>query len=128
MITETISHYRVLSQIGGTGAGAVYAAEDIDSGRRVAIKFLPPDKHFDWATLERDIRTISALGQPNICAIYEAGQSEGQSFVAMELLEGETLKRKLTGQPLDTDAVLAAGLQIADALDAAHGRGILHQD
>ncbi len=128
MITETISHYRVLSQIGGTGPGAVYAAEDIDSGRRVAIKFLPPDKNVDWATLEREIRTITALKHPNICTIYEAVQSEGQNFVAMELLEGETLKRKLTGQPLDTETVLAVGQQIADALDAAHGRGILHRD
>ena len=85
-------------------------------------------KNVDWATLEREIRTISALKHPNICTIYEAVQSEGQNFVAMELLEGETLKRKLTGQPLDTEAVLAVGLQIADALDAAHGRGILHRD
>ncbi len=128
MITETISHYRVLSQIGGTGPGAVYAAEDIDSGRRVAIKFLPPEKPIEWAALERDIQTISALKNPNICTIYEAVQSEGQNFVAMELLEGETLKHKLSGQPHDTEAVLAVGLQIADALDAAHGRGILHRD
>jgi tetratricopeptide (TPR) repeat protein len=128
MITETISHYRVLSQIGGTGPGAVYAAEDIDSGRRVAIKFLAPDKDVDWEALERDLRMISALKHPNICMIYEAVQSEGQNFVAMELLEGETLKHKLTGQPLDTETVLAVGQQIADALDAAHGRGILHRD
>ena len=128
MITETISHYRVLSQIGGTGPGAVYAAEDIDSGRRVAIKFLAPDKNVDWEALERDLRMISALKHPNICMIYEAVQSEGQNFVAMELLEGETLKHKLTGQPLDTETVLAVGQQIADALDAAHGRGILHRD
>ncbi|HZS96507.1 MAG TPA: protein kinase [Terriglobales bacterium] len=128
MITETISHYRVLSQIGGPGPGVVYAAEDIDSGRRVAIKFLPPDKDVDWAALERDIQTISALKHPNICAIYEAVQSDGQNFVAMELLEGETLKHKLTGQPLYTENVLAVCQQIADALDAAHGRGILHRD
>ena len=128
MISETISHYRVLSQIGGTGPGAVYAAEDIDSGRRVAIKFLAPDKDVDWEALERDLRMISALKHPNICVIYEAVQSEGQNFVAMELLEGETLKHKLTGQPLDTETVLAVGQQIADALDAAHGRGILHRD
>ncbi len=128
MITETISHYRVLAQIGGTGPGAVYAAEDIDSGRRVAIKFLAPDKDVDWEALERDLRMISALKHPNICVIYEAVQSEGQNFVAMELLEGETLKHKLTGQPLDTETVLAVGQQIADALDAAHGRGILHRD
>ena len=128
MISETISHYRVLSQIGGTGPGAVYAAEDIDSGRRVAIKFLAPDKNVDWEALERDLRMISALKHPNICMIYEAVQSEGQNFVAMESLEGETLKHKLTGQPLDTETVLAVGQQIADALDAAHGRGILHRD
>ena len=128
MITETISHYRVLSQIGGTGPGAVYAAEDIDSGKRVAIKFLPPDPPVERAALERDIRAISALEHPNICAIYEVGQSEGQTFVAMELLEGETLKRRLTGQPLDTEVILAVGQQVANALDAALGRGVLHRD
>jgi tetratricopeptide (TPR) repeat protein len=128
MITESISHYRVLSQIGGTGPGAVYAAEDIDSGRRVAIKFLPPDRPGDFAALERDIQAVSALGHPNICRIYEADQSEGQRFVAMELFEGETLKHKLAGQPLDNEAVLEIGLQICGALDAAHSHGILHRD
>jgi eukaryotic-like serine/threonine-protein kinase len=128
MITETISHYRVLSQLGGTGADAVYAAEDLDSKRQVAVKFLAPELHTDIAVLERDIQTIAALHHPNICAIYEAGQSDGQTFVAMELLDGETLKRKLNGQPLDTEWVLAIGMQVADALDAAHGRGVLHRN
>ena len=128
MITESISHYRVLSQIGGTGPGAVYAAEDIDSGRRVAIKFLAPEKRVDLALLERDLQAMSELGHANICKIHEAGQSEGQNFVAMELLEGETLKHKLTGQPFDNDEVLAIGIEIAEALAAAHSRGILHRD
>ncbi|HST10202.1 MAG TPA: protein kinase [Terriglobales bacterium] len=128
MITETISHYRVLSQLGGAGAGAVYAAEDLDSKRQVAVKFLAPEPRTDFAVLERDIQTVAALHHPNICAIYEAGQSDGQTFVVMELLEGETLKRKLTGQPLDTELVLAIGIQVADALDAAHGRGVLHRN
>ena len=128
MITETISHYRVLSQLGGSGVGAVYAAEDLDSSRQVALKFLAPEPKIDFAILERDIRTLEALHHPNICAIYEAGQSDAQVFVVMELLKGETLKRKLAGQPLETDELLAIGIQVANALDAAHGRGILHRN
>ena len=128
MITETISHYRVLSQLGGSGAGTVYAAEDLDSSRQVALKFLTPEPKIDSAILERDIRSVAALHHPNICAIYEAGQSDGQTFVVMELLKGETLKRKLAGQPLDTDVLLAIGIQVANALDAAHGLGILHRN
>ncbi len=128
MITETISHYRVLSQVGGSGVGAVYAAEDLDSSRQVALKFLAQELRTDPATLERDIRTVTALHHPNICSIYESGQSEGQTFVVMELLKGETLKRKLAGQPLDTDLLLAIGFQVASALDAAHKSGILHRN
>ena len=128
MITETISHYRVLSQLGGIGVGAVYAVEDLDSSRQVALKFLAPEPKIDFAILERDIRTVEGLHHPNICAIYEAGQSDAQVFVVMELLKGETLKRKLAGQPLDTDELLAIGIQVANALDAAHGRGILHRN
>jgi tetratricopeptide (TPR) repeat protein len=128
MITETISHYRVLAQLGGSGVGAVYSAEDLDSSRQVALKFLAPELKADVAILERDIRAVAALHHRNICTIYEAGQSDGQTFVVMELLKGETLKRKLAGQPLDTDVLLAIGIQVADALDAAHGRGILHRD
>jgi tetratricopeptide (TPR) repeat protein len=128
MIAETISHYRVLSQLGGTGAGAVYAAEDLDSNRRVALKFLPLELRNDPTALERDILAVAALQHPNICTTYEVGESEGQHFVVMELLEGETLKRKLTGQPFDTELLLSIGIQIADALDAAHSHGILHRD
>jgi eukaryotic-like serine/threonine-protein kinase len=128
MIAETISHYRVLSQLGGTGAGSVYAAEDLDSSRRVALKFLAPELLKNPAALGRDIETVATLHHPNICGIYEIGQSEGQHFVVMELLEGENLQGKLTGQPFDTDVLLTIGIQVADALDAAHSRGILHRE
>ena len=124
MIAETISHYRVLSQLGGTGAGTVYAAEDLETSRRVAIKFLPAEFGKDAAAMDRlasDIQTVSALNHPNICRTYEIGQADGQPFVVTELLEGESLKRKLNGQPWDTDEMLQYALQVADALDRAHG-------
>jgi eukaryotic-like serine/threonine-protein kinase len=131
MIAETISHYRVLSQLGSTGAGSVYTAEDLESSRRVAIRFLPAEMGKDAAGMEsviRDVRTVSALHHPNICRIEEVGQSEGQLFVVMELLEGESLKHKLNGQPLDTDQLLRYAMQVADALDQAHAAGIIHRE